>query len=140
MDAKLKERAKEVAQLRNHNQRFTQAQFQEIGEVHHLLTGKTVKCVSCNVYSLLNEINAKLIKEPLKIKKMSAKIQFKHNAPSVEVIRHTKNGTVLITKENLNEGDNAAFMAKNYGHLVEETKAAKAEANEETASKTSTKK
>lgn len=53
---------------------------------------------------------------------MANKIHFKTNAASTEVIRHTKNGTVLITKDNLNEGDNAAFMAKNYSHLIGESK------------------
>lgn len=53
---------------------------------------------------------------------MANKIHFKTNAASTQVIRHTKNGTVVITPENINQGDNAEFLAKHFGHLVEESK------------------
>lgn len=143
MDAKLKERAETVAQLRSHNKRFTEAQYKEIGEVHHLLTGRNISCISCNVYGLLNEINSKLIQEPLILKNMAtAKIHFKPNAASTEVIRHNhKTGiTTVITPENINEGDNAAFMAKEYPHLVAESKTAAEPGEEKTTTKTAAKK
>lgn len=143
MDAKLKERAQKVAQLRNANTKITSAQITEIGQVHYLLTGRTTACTSCNMYTLLNEISQKLIQEPLIIKDMAnAKGQFKSNASSREIIRHTKTGTKLITPENINTGDNFEWAAKNFPHLVEESKAAKAAETEEEkpATKTSAKK
>ena len=63
---------------------------------------------------------------------MATKGKFKHDAASTLIIRHTKNGTKSITPENINEGDNFAFVAENYPHLVEESKGHKsAKASEE---------
>lgn len=59
-----------------------------------------------------------------------AKYQFKHNAASREVIRFTQSGQKVITSENLNKSDNAKFMLEKYPHLIEETKASKAEEGE----------
>lgn len=138
MNAQLKERAQKVAQLRNASTRFTSAQITEIAEVHHLLTGRTVACTTCNVYGLLNEINSKLIQEPLIIKNMAnAKGHFKSGAASTEIIRHGKNGTTVITPDNINEGDNFEWAAKHYPHLVDETK--KKETEESAPAKTETK-
>ena len=72
-----------------------------------------------------------------------AKLHFKPEHEKVQVIRHTKTGTVVITGENLNEGDNAKWLNdNNYSHLLAESKAS-AESGEEkttTAKTTSTKK
>lgn len=67
----------------------------------------------------------------------NAKGQFKHNAASREIIRHTKNGTKLITPETLNKGDNFEWAATEFPHLVEEVKAPKdAETEDKNDSKT----
>lgn len=60
----------------------------------------------------------------------NAKGNFKTNAASTQIIRHTNTGTRVITPENLNTGDNFAWAAKNFPHLVEESKASKAAAAE----------
>ena len=77
---------------------------------------------------------------------MATKGHFLTNAGSKQVIRHTKNGPVVITPENINDGDNFAWISNSkngYSHLVGETKAAKEaaeESEEKTTSKTGAKK
>lgn len=70
---------------------------------------------------------------------MATKGHFKSGAASTEIIRHGKNGTIVINPDNINEGDNFEWAAKHYPHLVAESKA-KAEDAEpaKTAAKTTT--
>jgi hypothetical protein len=141
MDATLKERAQQVAQLQNYDKRFTEAQIKEVAEVHHLLTGKTTNCTSCNVYRFISEINKILITEPLNITyTMATKGHFKSNAATAKIYRHGKNGTIEITSKNLNDGDNFEWASKRYPHLVAETKAAAEEEGETKTAKTTAKK
>lgn len=129
MDAQLKERAQAISKLTREGRRKSGA-LPEIKEVHYLLYGRDVSCTFCNVDELVRRISQKLIEEPLTLTNMASKGQFVHNAASKRIIRHTKNGTIVITSKNLNEGDNFEYAAKRYPHLVEESKAAKSEEGE----------
>lgn len=120
MDAELKERAEKVAALSNSSTRFTSEQLAEIGAVHYEITGHKVSCISCNVYGLISRIQKHLLPENLKTEIMAYKGQFKPKAPSTQIIRHTKTGTILITPDNLHEKDNFEYALKNFPHLVEE--------------------
>ena len=135
MDAELKKRAQKIAEFRNLKSRPTETQLREVAEVYKLITGKIIDCKLCEFYGIVSEINTLLKIQPLKINNMAAKGKFKHDAASTLIIRHTKNGTKSITPENINEGDNFAFVAENYPHLVEESKGSKSakssEENEE---------
>lgn len=64
---------------------------------------------------------------------MATKGHFLTNASSKQIIRHGKNGTTVITPDNLNEGDNFKWANENgYSHLLGESKSSKeaAEAQE----------
>lgn len=120
MDAELKERAEKIIALTNSSTPFTSDLFAEIGAVHFLLTGNKVDCTECQVFTLISRINKFLLPNHLKTEFMAHKGQFKPKAPSQQIIRHTKTGTILITPDNLHEKDNFEFALKNFPHLVEE--------------------
>ena len=132
MEAELKKRAQKIAEFRNLKSRPTETQIREVAEVYKLITGKTFHCNSCNFYGFISEINKLLITEPIILSTMAEhKGKFRHDAASRIIIRHTKNGTKVINEENLNEGDNYEFAAKNYPHLLEQPRVSKASAEEE---------